>query len=48
MKIFNNTVISKKYKGCSLAVGNFDGVHTGHQKVFKYAKRFAKRDKLKF
>mgnify|MGYP001365349001 CR=1 FL=1 len=38
MKIFNNFKISKKFKRSSLAVGNFDGVHKGHQKVFKYAK----------
>jgi len=44
MKIFNNFIISKKYKKSSLAIGNFDGVHKGHQKVFKYAKK----TKLKF
>jgi len=44
MKIFNNFKISKKYKKSSLAIGNFDGVHKGHQKVFKYAKK----NKLKF
>ena len=39
MKIFNNFIIPKRYKRSSLAVGNFDGVHTGHQKVFKHAKK---------
>jgi len=39
MKIFNNFIIPKKYKRSSLAVGNFDGVHKGHQKVFKYARK---------
>jgi len=38
MKIFNNLIIAKKYKRSSLAIGNFDGVHKGHQKVFKHAK----------
>ena len=38
MKISNHFKISKKFKKSSLAVGNFDGVHKGHQKVFKYAK----------
>ena len=48
MKIFNNLTISKKYKRASLAIGNFDGVHKGHQKVFKHAREFAKKNRLKF
>ena len=43
MKIFNNLNILNKYKRSSLAIGNFDGVHKGHQKVFKYAKKFSKK-----
>tara|TARA_Y100001970_G_scaffold172173_1_gene210477 strand:- start:214 stop:1131 length:918 start_codon:yes stop_codon:yes gene_type:complete len=48
MKIFNNSNITKKYKNSTLAIGNFDGVHKGHQKVFKYAKKYAKKSKIKF
>ena len=48
MRIFNNLTITKKYKQSSLAIGNSDGVHKGHQKVFKYAKKFAKKTKSKF
>ena len=48
MKIFNSLNIPQKYTTSSLAIGNFDGVHKGHQKVFKYAKKFAKRSKSKF
>ena len=48
MKIFNNLTISKKYKRASLAIGNFDGVHKGHQTVFKHARKFAKKNRLKF
>ena len=48
MKIFNNFTILKKYKRSSLAIGNFDGVHKGHQKVFSNARKFAKKNKLKF
>ena len=48
MKIFNNINIPKKYKGSSLAIGNFDGVHKGHQKVFYEAKKIAHTKKIKF
>ena len=48
MKIFNSAIITKKYKGSAIAIGNFDGVHKGHQKVFTVAKKFAKKNKIKF
>ena len=41
MKIFHKATILKNYRGSALAIGNFDGVHKGHQKVFKYAKKFS-------
>ena len=46
MKIFSSSNISREYKRSSLAIGNFDGVHKGHQKVFRYAKKNAKRNKV--
>ena len=48
MKTFNNTAIPKGYRGSAIAIGNFDGVHRGHQKVFKQAKKYAKKYKIKF
>ena len=48
MKIFNNTNISKNYKGSAIAIGNFDGIHKGHQKVFEKTKKFAKENRIKF
>ena len=48
MKVFSSTNISKKYARSSLAIGNFDGIHKGHQKVFRYAKKYAKKNKKKF
>ena len=48
MKIFNNIQIPTNYKISALAIGNFDGVHKGHQEVFKETRRFAKRRKIKF
>ena len=47
MKIFNSLSISKNYKGHAIAIGNFDGVHRGHQKVFNEAKKYAKIKKIK-
>ena len=48
MKIFNNLRITKNYKRSSLAIGNFDGIHKGHQKVFIHAKKYAKKHNSKF
>ena len=48
MKIFKNIIIPKKYKNSAIAIGNFDGVHKGHQKIFKRAKKYAKNNKIKF
>jgi len=48
MKIFNSTSIPKNYKRSAIAIGNFDGIHKGHQKVFKKTKKFAKKNKIKF
>ena len=38
-----NTFISKSYQNSAIAIGNFDGVHKGHQRVFAEAKNFATR-----
>ena len=48
MKVFNNINIPKNYKRSAIAIGNFDGIHKGHQKVFKKTKNFAKKNKIKF
>ena len=48
MRTFKNTIIPKEYRGSAIALGNFDGVHRGHQKVFKQAKKYAKKNKIKF
>ena len=47
MKIFNNFDIPKNIKGSILLIGNFDGVHLGHKKLFKEAQRHKNKYKLK-
>ena len=48
MIIYKNTNIKKEHKNGVIAVGNFDGLHLGHQKVFEKARLKAKNNKLKF
>ena len=48
MKIFNKLEVLKSYKNSALAIGNFDGVHLGHQKVFQKTQQIAKKEKIKF
>jgi len=48
MKIYNNLAIDKKHHGSVVAIGNFDGIHLGHQKVINQARKKAKKNKLPF
>ncbi len=48
MQIYNNLNIKKKHKESVVAIGNFDGIHLGHQKVIDQAKSKAKKSKLPF
>ena len=47
IKIYNSFKIDKNYKNSVILVGNFDGMHYGHQKLFKEAKKYKKKFKLK-
>ena len=48
MKIYNNANLITKHCRGVLAIGNFDGIHLGHQKVINEAKNKAKKNKLPF
>ena len=48
MDIYYNLQIKKKHKNSVIAIGNFDGIHLGHQKVISQAKQKAKKNKLSF
>ena len=48
MKIYKNTNLNSKHFRSVMAIGNFDGIHLGHQKVIKEAKKKAINNKLPF
>ena len=48
MKIYRNTNLKNKHCKGVLAIGNFDGIHLGHQKVIRDAKQKANKNKLPF
>ena len=47
IKIFNNFEITKKFKNSLILIGNFDGLHSGHQKLFNEAQKYKKKFKIK-
>ena len=46
MKLYKNFDISKSHKKSIILIGNFDGVHLGHQKLFKLANNYKKKFNL--
>ena len=49
MKIYNNfNFIDKKFINSVLAIGNFDGVHLGHQELLRKAYIFSRKVNKKF
>ena len=47
IKYYKDFNISNQEKNSILLIGNFDGLHVGHQKLFNLAKRYKKKYKLK-
>jgi len=47
MKLYKNFNISKNHKKSIILIGNFDGLHIGHQKLFKLANSYKKKFNLK-
>ena len=47
VKLYKNFNIEKKHKGSIIFIGNFDGLHLGHQKLFQVAQSYKKKHDLK-
>ena len=47
IKLYNNFKIKKQHKNSIILIGNFDGLHAGHQKLFNIAKNYKKKYSLK-
>ena len=43
VKLYKNFDININHKKSIILIGNFDGVHLGHQKLFKLAKLYKKK-----
>lgn len=43
MKLYNNFNLKKSHKNSIILIGNFDGLHLGHQKLFRLAKKYKKK-----
>ena len=48
MKIYKSPSLNQKHCNGVIAIGNFDGLHLGHQKVINEAKRKAEKNKIPF
>ena len=47
VNLYNNFNIKAFHKNSIILIGNFDGLHLGHQKLFALAKKYKKKYSLK-
>ena len=47
INFYNNFNIKSHHKGSIILIGNFDGLHLGHRKLFNLAKKYKKKFSLK-
>lgn len=47
IKLYNNFKIKNQHKNSIILIGNFDGLHAGHQKLLNIAKNYKKKYSLK-
>ena len=47
IKLYDNFNIRTQHKSSIILIGNFDGLHLGHQKLFLQANKFKKKYSLK-
>ena len=43
VKLYNSFKIESHHKNAIILIGNFDGLHKGHQKLFNIAKKYKKK-----
>ena len=46
VKLYNNFKIKNFHKNSIILIGNFDGLHNGHQKLFNIARSYKKKNSL--
>ena len=47
LKVYKNFDIPKQFHNSIILIGNFDGLHIGHQKLFNVAKKYKLKKKIK-